>query len=427
MNNAEQSAAAGCNGAASIRILIVNGHSQANAGDHAIVLGQLQLLKKKFPAARITITSRTPGLDRPAMAAWGVEVIAPLFHSPAGFQGRWRGRLRAILSLLFPLPAVVLLRRLRRSDLVLACGGGYFYSSRRIPGFTFWQNVLPLRLAVMLKKKIVFFPQSYGPLASPFSRRLLAGVLASRFVQVAFAREDISLSVLRGLLPAAAENKLRFCPDMAFFVSPPDAAACDFSGLPHPRVALALRDWDFPAQKNAVARERKKEEYLAGVLETCRALHRGQGASFLLFSQAQGPSRIEDDRRITAYVHGRLREFIPGSHLRQLVPSPAGAPTTIIQLLQQADLLIASRMHAAIFAFLAGTPAVVIGYQHKSLGILQAMAMAVCALPIENVRQETLLPLCESILGNGDDWRNKIRQAVSAARAAIEEKFGDVF
>lgn len=36
-----------------VRILIVKVHSQANAGDQAIVLGQIQLLKKIVPAARL--------------------------------------------------------------------------------------------------------------------------------------------------------------------------------------------------------------------------------------------------------------------------------------------------------------------------------------------------------------------------------------
>ncbi len=409
------------NGAGRLRVLIVNAHSQANAGDFAIVLGQLQLLKKIFPNACLAITSRTPELDRPVLAALGVTVIAPLFHAPAGFSGKWRTLGKVVFSLLFPRQAWIFLRCLRQADLVMACGGGYFYSTRRVPGFTFWQNVLPLRLAVMLKKEIVFFPQSYGPLGNPFSRRLLAGLLASRFVRVVFAREDISLSVLRKLLPAAVEKtKLRFCPDMAFYYSPPPVAARDFSGLPRPRVALALRDWDFPAQKTAAARQQKKEEYLAGVLDACRVLHQGHNASFFIFSQSQGPSRIEDDRRISEVVYGRLREFIPGSHLHLFAPPATAAPATIIQLLQQSDLLVTSRMHAAIFALLARTPAVVIGYQHKSLGILRSLDLASTSLPIEDVQGGKLLHLCEDVLQNRAEWIVKIDRSFLGLRETIE-------
>jgi colanic acid/amylovoran biosynthesis protein len=413
------------------RILIVNAHSQANAGDQAIVLGQLRLLKNLFPAAKVAITSRTPALDRPALAAWGVEVIAPLFHSPAGFRDRWRGCLNAILSLVFPLPAWVFLRRLRRADLVFACGGGYFYSSKRIPGFTFWQNFLHLRLAACFKKEISFFPQSYGPLANPLSRRLLAGLLASEFVRAVFAREEISLAALREILPAGAgQRKLQPCPDMAFDFSPelePFSANIDLSGLPHPRLALALRDWDFPGQTTRKAKLREREAYLQAVVAACQALHRKHGSSFFIFSQAQGPSSAEDDRRMADHIHGRLRTAIPHTHLRLVETAVGASPSWIVDLLRQADMLLTSRMHAAILSFLAGTPAAVIAYQHKSLGVLRSMDLEAFSLPIEKMDAEALFTLCAAVLRDRDAWQKRIQRAVGEARTEIEKKFAGLF
>lgn len=413
------------------RVLIVNVHSRANAGDQAIVLGQLQLLKKICPAAVVTITSRTPELDRPLLAARGVIVIPPVFHSPSGFAEKWAGRWRVLLSLLFPRQALTYLRVLRRADLVMACGGGYFYSSTRVPGFTFWQNYLHLRLAVFFRKKIIFFPQSFGPLDNPLSRRLLAGLLASESVRAVFAREEISLAVLHDILPAGADRrKLQPCPDMAFnFSAEPGrfSAPVDLSGLPRPRLALALRDWDFPGQKTVPAKRQKRQAYLQAVIDACQALHRKHGASFFIYSQAQGPSSAEDDRRIANDVHQRLRAVIPGTHLR-LLETPVGAsPSWIIGLLRQADMLITSRMHAAIFAFLAGIPVVLIGYQHKSPGILRSLDLQACALAIEEVRSETLLDLSEDILQNRKQRAEKIERAVSGIRGTIEAKFLAVF
>jgi colanic acid/amylovoran biosynthesis protein len=413
------------------RILIVNVHSQANAGDQAIVLGQLQLLKKLFPAANVTSTSRTPELDRPLLAARGVAVIPPVFHAPAGFAGKRGGWWRVLLSLLFPRQALTFLRCLHQADLVMACGGGYFYSSRRIPGFTFWQNYLHIRLAVFFRKKTVFFPQSYGPLENLLSRRLLAGLLASEFVHVVFAREETSLAVLREILPAGIDDrKLQSCPDMAFNFSPElehFSPTIDISDLPRPRLALALRDWDFPSQKTRQARRQKRETYLQGVIATCQSLHREYGVSFFIYSQAQGPSLAEDDRLISGYVHDRLRADIPCTHLR-FVETPVGvSPAWIIDLLRQADMLISSRMHAAIFAFLAGIPAVVIGYQHKSAGVLRAMGLEACSLLIEETREETLFPLCVALLQNRNDWKEKIRKATAEAGRTIEENFSGLF
>lgn len=415
------------NGTGISRVLIVNVHSQANAGDFAIVLGQLQLLKKMSPAAILTSTSRTPELDRPLLAAWGVTVIAPIFHAPCGYSGKWRGWGKVLLSLIFPRPALTFLHCLRQADLVMACGGGYFYSSRRIPGFTFWQNYLHIRLAVFFRKKVIFFPQSFGPLDHALSRRLLARLLASEFVRVIFAREEISLAILRRILPAGTDDrKLQPCPDMAFNFLPELehlSPSTDLSGLPRPRLALALRDWDFPGQKTRHAKRQKREAYLRAVVAACQALHQEYGASFFIYSQAQGPSLAEDDRMLSGAVLDRLSAVIPASHLR-LVETPLGAsPSWIITLLRQADMLITSRMHAAIFAFLSGVPAVVIGYQHKSLGILQSLDLQACSLPIEETQRDTLLRLCETVLQNRGEWMEKIKRVVPGIRDTIEAKF----
>jgi len=412
-----------------LRILIVNAHSQANAGDHAIVLGQLQLLEKIMPNARVTITSRTAWLDRRTLAFRGVRVIDPVFHAPCASKGKWMPIVKTLLSLALPLPAWIFLRHLRQADLVMACGGGYFYSNRSFPGFTFWQNYLHLRLAVLFKKKIVFFPQSFGPFANPWSRRLLAGLIKSDRVRTIFAREPISLSILGDLLPAAEQKgKLRFCPDMAFYYSPgPIAAPAGISSQPRPRLALALRDWDFPAQKNRSVKKKKWEDYIAGVLAVCRTLYQKQGASFFIFSQAQGPSGAEDDRRLSGYVHARLRESIPSSHLCFFKTPVGAAPDTFIQLLRQADMLITSRLHAAIFAILAGTPVVVIGYQHKSRGVLQTLGLESCFLSIEEMQGESLFRLCAAVLQDQDEWRKKILCPLSEMRETIETEFKSVF
>jgi colanic acid/amylovoran biosynthesis protein len=404
------------------RILIVNAHSQANAGDFAIVLGQLQLLNKLLPDARVIITSRTARSDRRTMASRGVRVIDPLFHAPCAAGGKWMPWARTLFSLALPLPALVFLRHLIQADLVMACGGGYFYSNRRFPGFTYWQNILQLRLAVLFRKQVVFFPQSFGPFANSYSRRLLASLLASEHVRHVFAREPISLSVLGALLPAAAaKGKLRFCPDMAFYYSPGFISAQDrIPGPSRPRLALALRDWDFPGCKTRFAKKEKRDDYLDGVLVTCRTLHQQLGACISIFSQAQGPSLAEDDRHMSALIHDRLRDSIPATDLRFFASPDGAAPDAFIGLLGQSDLLITSRLHAAIFAFLAGIPAVVIGYQHKSLGVLQSLGLESCYLSIEEMQGPSLLHMCEGVLQDPDAWRQKIARSLSELRGIIE-------
>jgi colanic acid/amylovoran biosynthesis protein len=252
-------------------------------------------------------------------------------------------------------------------------------------------------------------------------------LLASDHVRGAFAREAISLAVLSNLLPEAADkNKLQFCPDMAFYLSfqnEPSFPAVDLGAMPRPCLVLALRDWGFPNRKTSAAKKLDRENYLQGVIATCLDLYKKYNASFLIFNQVQGPSLDEDDRLVSDYVHHDLRTAIPSTHLRSIEPVMGVSPSTIIHMLRQADMVVTSRMHSAIFSFLAGTPVVVIGYQHKSLGILQSLKLEDCLLPIEQTCKETLLPLCEKVLKNRDEWRERITRVIPGIRETIEAKF----
>lgn len=408
-----------------LRILIVNVHSQANSGDWAILLGQIRLVRKLSPDAEISITSRTPRKDRPRLAEMGIGVYAPVFNA-AGFQpGNRINWLKSLFSVILPWQALRFVFQLKNSNLVLACGGGYFYSNRSFPGLIFWQNYLHLALAVAFKKPIVFFPQSFGPLASGLSRRLLAGLVESKRVRKVFAREAISLELLRGLSKSRqARDKITYCPDLAFYLDELSRPG-HISRRHNPLVILALRDWDFPGSENPAEKKRLHENYLDSVLQTCRRLHREKGASFTIYSQARGPGPDEDDRLFSSLIRLRLSREINSAALTEIDFPDGSMPENQISLLSQADLLLTSRMHAAVFSMLAGTPAAVIAYQHKSLGILQTLELEDCGLQIDKLSPEGLYRLCSDILQHGPAWKNRIENALSGIRSRIEQEFAD--
>ncbi len=408
-----------------LRILIVNVHSQANSGDWAILLGQIRLIRRLNPDAEISITSRTSRKDRPLLAEMGIGVYAPVFNA-AGFQpGNRINWLKSLLTVILPWQALRFLVQLKKCSLVLACGGGYFYSNRSFPGLIFWQNYLHLALAAVFNKPTVFFPQSFGPLASGLSRRLLAGLVESKLVRKVFAREAVSLELLRGLTKSReARDKISYCPDMAFYLDDL-ARPGHISSRNKPLVVLALRDWDFPGSENPAEKKRLHENYLESVLLTCRRLHREKGASFAIYSQARGPGADEDDRLFSGLIRLRLSREIDSAALTEIDFPDGSMPENQISLLSRADLLLTSRMHAAVFSLLAGTPAAVIAYQHKSLGILRTLELEDCGIQIEKLSPEALYRLCSDILRHGPACRSRIEKALSGIRNRIEQEFAD--
>ncbi|MFI7850494.1 polysaccharide pyruvyl transferase family protein, partial [Acinetobacter baumannii] len=70
-------------------------------------------------------------------------------------------------------------------------------------------------------------------------------------------------------------------------------------------------------------------------------------------------------------------------------------PTEIVDTYSQFDLVIATRMHAAILALLAGTPVIGIAYEFKLEELFSQLGMAHISLPIgsidPNLANETVL------------------------------------
>ena len=61
------------------------------------------------------------------------------------------------------------------------------------------------------------------------------------------------------------------------------------------------------------------------------------------------------------------------------------------------DMLLGTRLHSNIFALSEGVPIVAIGYQYKTRGVLRMLGLERWMLDIEQVSEETLVPLlCEA-------------------------------
>jgi colanic acid/amylovoran biosynthesis protein len=405
------------------RILIVNAHSSLNSGDSAIALGTVEVLRHLFPSADLVATSRTPRLDRSFYKRVGVRVIPPLFHSPAGFADRHRGRAVAAASLLFPWNAVRFLFEAGRAQLLLVAGGGYFYSpERRWPGMTFWQNFLHVRIPLWFDKPVVFLPQSFGPFKDRQTSRFLLRLLTHPQTRRVFVRETISRDILKGLSDVSGKPiPVELCPDLALYHCPArsEAETALIRHMPRPQLALALRDWDF-AMAEPSARRDLRERYLQTVLDACTQFFKKHRGSFVLLSQARGPARAEDDRILMRLFAQELLEAVPPAHVRCLDLPVDVHPDALIGILSSCDILITSRLHAALLSYMGGTPAITLGYLHKSRGIMRDLGMDRFCLEIHEASVDHILERIEEIVNDRNALSEEIRIRFPAVRSQIE-------
>jgi colanic acid/amylovoran biosynthesis protein len=415
-----------------MKILIANTHSVLNSGDAAIVLAQCHFLRRFFPGVEISLISRTPDLDRVLYTPLGIEVLPPLIPAPSVFSGRLKQFQESVRNVLDLGAKSELFRIIKTSDLVIASGGGYFWSNRKhFPGPMFLQNLLPLALAGRMQKPLIFFPQSFGPLFNPAAGALLRKVLEAPAVVRIFAREsqsrDFTLQLL-GENDAAA--KVDLAPDMAFLFEPrsaehrPDVNSIieRMKNMQRPLAVLTLRFWDFPEAKNAAHKKKMQADYLSALTEICANFHRRFNGAIAILPQVRGPGTFEDDRPISAELLERLgREIVEEALFMSDLPEAAD-PSLVQGLIAAADIVIATRFHSAIFATNAGVPVFSIGYQPKSHETLKQLGLEAFTMPIDNLDPSSALQMIEKLLSRDDRQKVALMSQVLATKKILTAK-----
>jgi colanic acid/amylovoran biosynthesis protein len=323
---------------------------------------------------------------------------------------------------------VRLLRAIRSADFVVSCGGGPFYSNRRsLPGLTFRQNVLHIRLAQALGKPVLFFPQSFGPFGSPAARRAVGRMLAHPRTAAILVRDPLSLGAVSRLVPASARAKIEPCPDLAFWLSPQsEPGAIGLPALPRPWLFLTVRDWDFPEAGSLAERKEMRRRYLHAVHRAALRFSIERAGSVFIIPHTRGPGDFEDDRIVSRQLHALLRADVPTERLALLDLPDAASPADLIALYAQADLLLATRTHAAIFGLLSGRPVVSIHYQPKGLGIMASVGLADRSLPIAGVDGASLRRAMEAAIGRPDGEAGQMAGRIAALRSEIEVRIGRI-
>ncbi len=409
-----------------MRLVVLNTHSMLNAGDATISLCQLRVLREVLGPAEITVTSRTPELDRRLYDSPDVCVLPPLFPAPSVFSTaaqRLAGTARGLAAVR---PKRQLLAAIRRADLVVSSGGGYLFSARRtVPGPMFLQAWAQVRVAQRMGRPVLFAPQSFGPLANRPAERLLRRLLADGRVRAVLAREEASLDLVRNLLGGTGrEDTASLCPDLAFLAEErlPEASAVppEMAALPPPRLAVTVRDWLSPG-RSARRRGARRHEYVEAVASACGAFCRRTGGSVAVLPHARGPGALEDDRAVSAELHGRLQGTAPGGRTA-LVDLPGDAlPARVEAAVGAADVVLGTRFHSVILALVAGVPAVALGYQPKSLGMMRMMGLERYCLPMDGAEPDRLADLLVELAERREQLAAEVvRPAVAAMRTAAE-------
>lgn len=413
-----------------MKILILNAHSAQNAGDLAILRESIACMRRAFPGADVTIAMNDDlsGL-LPADAVFVGSFTRWMMRVDARGEWRWRKSLVPLYALLLILSSLAyrlaglqllprlperreLLRAYYAADVVVVIGGGHLYA-RHAANIAFAWLWLGIALAVLMGKPLIFLPQSFGPLPGAIQQGMLRWLLSRGALVV--AREYRSLRLLAEI---GLRRRVLVLPDLAFadestdspVLLVPEVAALTTAG--QPMIGLTLMDWQ--GQNPQFRNQRSYEE---AVLALMRHVRERYDARVVLFAQCTGPTAAHDDRLIARRLLAEARsQGIDGVYFVDAALSPEQLKVAYERL----DLLVATRMHSAIFALSRNVPALAIGYLYKSVGIMEMLGLERHALDIATIDAEALCAAFDVLWSERVEIRQRLSMRIPAFQSTLD-------
>jgi len=308
-----------------------------------------------------------------------------------------------------------LLRAYMQADLVVSKPGGFLYSSGR--GLSLLISIHTLALALLADKPLYLMPQSIGPLSCSGEQFLLKRVL--KRARLVMAREPASFRLLKSWhLPPDA---LILLPDLAFsYPGAPASSAMDWlreHGIEpesaSPLLGMTVINWE--AQNPEFARQTRYEEACAAA---ARLFIETYGGKVILFPQVRGPSQSHDDRVPARRIGYQLSDVESSVFL---IEEPV-APDLLKALYGRMSLFVGTRMHSSIFALSQRVPVVAIGYQPKTVGILQMLGLDRWNLDIDRVTEKRLTQLLTELW----EARGAVRDHLDRMIPTLEQQTREV-
>jgi colanic acid/amylovoran biosynthesis protein len=284
--------------------------------------------------------------------------------------------------------------RIARADAVVFTGG-----TNLVEHYSFAKQLDEVRAAIAVGTPVFLYTQSMGPYRKPRNRALMARLLP-RCARI-FLRDERSRGHLRDI--GVPEAIMSVHADAAFALA---AGADALPAVATRRVAISVRTWSHARRADGAD---ARDAYRRAVAAAARALAE-QGAEVVFLSTCQGiPEYWTDD---AVFAQGIVDEFLAGvAGVR--VEGGFHAPSELIRLFGAFDMVIATRMHAAILSLVAHTPVLGIAYEFKTRELLATVGLEAYCVDFETVDGTTLGERARTLLAEAPRLRDRI-----AARSA---------
>ncbi|MEI6267288.1 MAG: polysaccharide pyruvyl transferase family protein [Methylococcaceae bacterium] len=311
------------------------------------------------------------------------------------------------------------------ADFAVAVSGGDSFSD--IYGLSrFFYVSLPQLILTIMGKRLIFLPQTIGPLKGRLSKAI-AKFLMGR-AEVIYSRDIEGVHEAKLLLNLKDnDSKVRFCYDMGFVVEPRRPKHIDLIGINEKDLALATRPLiglnvsgllllGGYNKNNMFNLKVDYQELIDRIIKTLIEINQ---ANILLVPHVFGKHE-ESDSLAVSTIYERLKDRYPD---RLFCVRGLYDQNEIKYIIGRCDFFIGSRMHACIGALSQSIPAIGISYSRKFFGVFESIGVGyLIADPRELTIDETLNVIEKAFMD-----RKEIKKHLLNEMPEIKEKILNLF
>ncbi|WFB63281.1 polysaccharide pyruvyl transferase family protein [Sphingobacterium sp. WM] len=304
------------------------------------------------------------------------------------------------------------------SDAIFVKGGGFIhaYGERTAP-YLMWYFLFYVRLALKLNKKVVFFPNSYGPFDGLTVKKQVKTVFNK--MDLVYAREHVSAESLSKLL----EKEIPLEMDLGFFLQKGNQETAENILLKYNLnkndriVGITIRPWRFPGLKNP---EQLYKKYIDSVCELTEYIL-SKGYKVALCNQSLGPNSHEDDRNAIREISNRI------THSNLVWINENLTCDVLKAVYSNFYFFVGTRFHSIIFSLTSIVPSIAIGYGgNKAKGIMGDFNLNEYVVQIHEVDFLKLKSMFDSAINNYDDIQNKLRLSMRLVDESRKRMIQDI-
>ncbi|MBZ5658897.1 MAG: polysaccharide pyruvyl transferase family protein [Acidobacteriia bacterium] len=307
-------------------------------------------------------------------------------------------------------------------DLFASIAGGDSFSD--IYGMERYFYVsLPQILVLLLGKKLVLLPQTYGPFRGGLAKSLTRFIL--KRADHVYSRDLQGLEEIKSLVgPRYPSSKFEFCYDVGFVLQPAVPARIGLAGLSSldehigPLVGLNVSGLLFMGgytRDNMFGLRADYRQFSRDAIE----LLIEKGATVLLVPHVFGQEG-ETDTAACEQLYAELKDKYPG---RLGLVLGEYNQHEIKYVIGKCDLLIGARMHACIAAVSQCIPAVCVAYSDKFIGVMGAIGVDSIVADARKLDEQEMLKFIENSL----DARAAIRERLARQMPEVKSRVMNLF